>query len=218
MPVQGDAFVAKSATVEPAAQIAGKARILHHATVRGQASVYGHAVIAHHAKLSASTGQLGHIYVYGTAQIDGHATIGAGADIALRRHVLTITGLGPDGNTLTVYRKHPMRDEDGAWAWSCGVHLAGWYGTIAALHDRIEGDDVDTGLMWDGALLEELAIALDLAHERTIEWAEQRVTNEDRKRWQLRDSDLRRAGKRAEATARRAAGLPLPQPKPAATR
>lgn len=213
MPVQADAFAAKSARVDPAAQIAGNAKILHSARIAGQARVYDRAIVAHNAAVLAGDGQLGAVFVHGTAEIDGHAVVGLGADIAARWHVLTVSGIGPDRQTLTAYRKHPLRDEEGIWSWSHGVFHAGWFGDLDGLVDRADSGELD----WPGDLLDELDAAIDLVAERIRQWRLEPVANEDRKRWQLRDSDLRRTGKRAEAAARRAAGIPFPQPRPRRT-
>jgi hypothetical protein len=209
MPVQGDAFVAKSAIVDQGAQVTGHARVLHHAVVRGQVRVLDDALIGHHARVLGGPGPQGVTYVHGTAEIDGHAVIGSGADVAHPRHVLTVTGVGPDARTLTLYRRHPVLDVDGVWRWTHGVHLTGWYGTLDNLYDLADP--------WPGRLRDELDNAIDLLHCRRGEWEDEEVTNPDRKRWQLRDSDLRRLGKRAAADAARAAGIPLPQPRPKAT-
>lgn len=195
MTVQGEAFVAKSATVDNEVQVTGNAKVVHHAVVRGQVRVLDDAFVGHHARVLAGPGPQGLIYLHGTAQIDGHATIGSGADIARRRHLLTITGVGPLGHALTVYRRHPIKHHDGVWRWSHGCHLAGWYGDLGLLGHRAD-DEADL-IDWDGTLLDELDAAIALARTRAHQWTEDTVTNADRRRWQLRDSDLRRADVRA---------------------
>lgn len=195
MPVQGAAFIAKSAEIDGEVQVADRAKVVHHAVIRGQVRVLGDAFVGHHARVLGGPGPQGVIYLHGTAQVDGHATIGSGADIACRRHLLTITGVGPLGHTLTVYRRHPVKHMSGTWRWTHGAHLAGWYGDLAGLGNRAD-DDADL-IDWDGTLLDELDATLALAQTRAYQWTEEDVTNADRRRWQLRDSDLRRAPIRA---------------------
>jgi len=202
MPVQGAAFVAKSATVADGAQVADNAKVVHHAVVRGQVRVLGEATVGHHARVFGGTGPQGAVYIYGRAQVDGHATVGAGADIADRRHILTITGLGPNAHTLTAYRAHPERFDDGDWRWGVRLHLSGWFGELDDLDDRIRRGD----LGWTTDELRELDIALDVVAERLAQWQADDITNADRRRWQLRDSDLRRAGVRATRGGRIPAG------------
>lgn len=202
MPVQGAAFVAKSATVADGVQVAGNAKVVHWAVVRGQVRILDDAVVGHHARVFGGPGPQGAVHIHGTAQVDGHATVGAGADIATRRHLLTVTGLGPNGHTLTAYRAHPERWSDGDWRWGVGVHLSGWFGDLDDLDDRIKRGD----LGWTEDELRELDIALDIVAERLGYWQAEDVTNADRRRWQLRDSDLRRAGVRATRGGRIPAG------------